>query len=294
MRYTPLKKIQAGKQANGVSLINDSFLQTLVRIALDAGTVIAEIYKTDFEVTHKADNSPVTVADERAEALILARLADLAPDIPVIAEEAVAAGRIPDIADRFFLVDPLDGTKEFLSRNGDFTVNIALIENGIPVTGVVYAPAKGEVYVASKGEGALLGTINPDAGPEDARSLSDFRPIKARPVPEDGLVVVASRSHMTDETKAFVNRFEVQELVSAGSSLKFCRVAAGDADLYPRLGRTMEWDTAAGDAVLRAAGGKVLTLDGAPLVYGKRNQADDSDFANPFFVAAGTIDPFGR
>jgi len=266
-------------------VLNDSFLQQLVDITLEAGAVIMEIYKTDFDVAHKADRSPVTEADERAEALILERLKVIAPDIPVIAEESVAAGRVPEIGDRFFLVDPLDGTKEFLNRNGDFTVNIALVEGGVPRTGVVYAPAKNDVYAASPEAGAVRGSV-------DTEGKVAFSPISVRQVPEDGMVVVASRSHMTDETKEFVEKFKVADLVSAGSSMKFCRVAAGDADLYPRLGRTMEWDTAAGDAVLRGAGGKVLAMDGKPLAYGKRNQADDTDFANSWFVAAGPVDPF--
>lgn len=272
-------------EAHGISVNSETFMQDLVQTAIDAGAVIMDIYKTDFSVSHKSDDSPVTAADQRAEALILERLATIAPEIPVIAEESVAAGRVPDIGARFFLVDPLDGTKEFLNRNGDFTVNIALVENGVPVAGVVYAPARNDIYMASPDEGAKRGSVGEDG------SVA-FSPIAVRPVPEAGLVVVASRSHMTDETRDFVDKFTVQDLVSAGSSMKFCRVAAGEADLYPRLGRTMEWDTAAGDAVLRAAGGMVSTLDGKPLGYGKRNQADDTDFANPWFVAAGTIDPF--
>lgn len=269
----------------GSCIVNEgSLIDELVEVALAAGDVIMTIYATDFDVAKKADSSPVTEADEKAEALILARLSRIAPDIPVVAEEAVAAGNVPDVGERFFLVDPLDGTKEFLSRNGDFTVNIALIENGAPRLGVVYAPAKQQIFTGGKDAGARLGDVAQDGA-------VSFRDISVRDVPDAGIVAVASRSHMTDETKAFVDRFKVADLVSAGSSLKFCRVAAGDADLYPRLGRTMEWDTAAGDAVLRAAGGRVTTLDGADLGYGKRNQKDDTDFANPWFVAAGGLDP---
>lgn len=260
-------------------------IDDLVDIALAAGDVVMSVYKTDFDVSRKADSSPVTEADEKAEALILARLAEIAPDIPVVAEESVAAGRVPATDQRFFLVDPLDGTKEFLSRNGDFTVNIALIEDGAPRLGVVYAPAKGRIFTGGRDSGARVGDVAGDG-------TVSFRAAAVRSAPPDGIVAVASRSHMTEETKAFVDRFTVADLVSAGSSLKFCRVACGEADLYPRLGRTMEWDTAAGDAVLRAAGGKVTTLDGADLGYGKRNQENDSDFANPWFVAAGGIDPF--
>ncbi len=262
-----------------------SLIDELVGIALAAGNVVMSIYQTDFDVSVKSDSSPVTEADEKAEALILERLAAIAPDIPVVAEESVAAGRVPTTDQRFFLVDPLDGTKEFLSRNGDFTVNIALIEDGVPRLGVVYAPAKELIFSGGRDAGARVGDVAGDG-------TVSFRSIAVRTAPRDGIVAVASRSHMTDETRAFVDRFTVADLISAGSSLKFCRVASGEADLYPRLGRTMEWDTAAGDAVLRAAGGKVTTLDGVDLGYGKRNQQNDSDFANPWFVAAGGLDPF--
>jgi 3'(2'),5'-bisphosphate nucleotidase len=263
-------------------------IEQLAAIAIEAGAAIMPVYRqmTPEQAKLKGDGSPVTKADALAEAIILERLADLAPQIPVVAEESVAAGHVPETAGRaFFLVDPLDGTKEFVSKSGDFTVNIALVEDGAPVLGVVYAPALGELYAGGLRHGAHRATVR------DGKR-GEWQPIRVRAVPAAGLTVQASRSHLTDETKAFVERFPVAEFVSAGSSLKFCRVAAGDADLYPRLGRTMEWDTAAADAVLRAAGGKVLTLDGGALLYGKRNQAGDSDFANPWFVATGTLDPF--
>ena len=261
-------------------------LDDLVDAAIAAGDAILEIYaRVDLGAVVKGDGSPVTLADAAAEKIILAVLAKIAPDIPVIAEEAVAAGHAPPIGTRFFLVDPLDGTKEFISRNGDFTVNIALVEDGVPVVGVVYTPARGDVFVGEAGIGARYAKFSDGA-------LSAWSPIRARPAPAVGLDVLASRSHLTDETRDFIARFKVADLVSAGSSLKFCKLAAGEADLYPRLGRTMEWDTAAGDAVLRAAGGAVRTMDGRPLVYGKRDQADDVDFANPWFVASGPFDPF--
>lgn len=259
-------------------------LDELVATALKAGGAILSIYaRPDFAAAAKADGSPVTEADEQAEAIILEALARIAPDIPVVAEESAAAGRIPAAAERFFLVDPLDGTKEFISRNGDFTVNIALIEHGAPVLGVVHTPAYGEVFVGVVGEGAKKAKLADGV-------LGPWSPLRVRE-PAAALDVVASRSHMSAETQAFIDRFAVRELVNAGSSLKFCKLAAGEADLYPRLGRTMEWDTAAGDAVLRAAGGLVRTLDGRPLAYGKRDQADDADFANPWFVASGPFDP---
>lgn len=260
-------------------------LNLLADIAADAAAPILAIYgRADVGERAKADGSPVTLADAAAEAVILAGLARAYPDIPVVAEEAAAAGSTPTTGRRFFLVDPLDGTQEFISRNGDFTVNIALVEDGEPVCGVVLAPAHGLVFRGARGQGAERGVYH-EGG------LSDWRPIGVTPAPA-GLRVVASRSHMSAETQSFIDRFSVAELVPAGSSLKFCRVACGEADLYPRLGRTMEWDTAAGDAVLRAAGGWVRTLDGRPLVYGKRGLSDDVDFANPWFVASGGLDPF--
>lgn len=248
-----------------------SLLEQLTPLIRDAGKVIMDIYATDFDVTKKGDESPVTQADQKAEAVILAGLAKIAPGIPVVAEEAVSAGQIPDVSDRFFLVDPLDGTKEFISRNGEFTVNIALVEHGKPVMGLVYAPAIERLFTGAVGAGAWL---------EDTQGK---REIRCRAVPAEGLTVVASRSH-GDETAldAFLNGRKVASRTNAGSSLKLCLVAAGEADLYPRLGRTMEWDIAAGDAVLRAAGGRVTVVaDGSDLKYGKPG------FDNPHFAASG-------
>ncbi|MGE0081905.1 MAG: 3'(2'),5'-bisphosphate nucleotidase CysQ, partial [Thiohalomonadaceae bacterium] len=208
----------------------------------------------------------------RAEALILPALAALTHDVPVIAEEAVADGNVPAVAERFWLVDPLDGTKEFISRNGEFTVNVALVENGLPVLGVVFAPAIGRLFGGVVGEAAFV---------EDAAGR---RPIHCRVPPAQGLTVVASRSHGDAAAlDAFLAGRKVDKLINAGSSLKLCLVASGEADVYPRLGRTMEWDIAAGHAVLAAAGGRVTQVDGAPFVYGK------PDFANPHFVAWGRV-----
>ena len=250
-----------------------ALLERLLPIVRDAGELIMTIYRSDFSVRGKADQSPVTEADERAEALILPALAALLPGTPIVAEEAVAAGKVPSVGERFWLVDPLDGTKEFISRNGEFTVNIALIENGRPTLGVVLAPALGRLFAGAVGHGAFI---------EDANGR---RPIAVRAVPGAGLTVVASRSHGdTAALDAFLAGRQVAELRGAGSSLKICLIAAGEADLYPRLGRTMEWDIAAGHAVLSAAGGQLTELDGAPLRYGK------PDFANPHFVATGAPD----
>ena len=249
-------------------------------IMLAAGAEIMRIYATDFAVASKGDQSPVTEADQRAEAIILAGLAKIAPDIPIVAEEEAAAGRVPEAARRFFLVDPLDGTKEFVSKNGEFTVNIALIEDGEPIQGAVFAPALGKLYWGARGEGAFMAEVTDGV-------MGPSRPIRVRLPSPDGLSAVGSRSHGGAETQSYLEAFTVRDFVSAGSSLKFCLIAEGAADIYPRMGRTMEWDTAAGDAVLRAAGGRVETLDRCALAYGKRGRTDDADFANPHFVAFG-------
>lgn len=248
-------------------------LEQLIPVARAAGDVILEVYRSDFDVRDKRDASPVTAADERAEALILPALARLAADVPVVAEEAVESGDVPAVDRRFWLVDPLDGTKEFITRNGEFTVNIALIEDGRPVLGVVLAPALGRLFAGAVGGGAFV---------EDADGR---RQITVRRPPSAGLTVVASRSHGDAAAlDAFLKDYRVAELRSAGSSLKLCLIAAGEADLYPRLGRTMEWDIAAGHAVLAAAGGTVTDIAGAPLRYGK------AGFENPHFVARGLPD----
>jgi 3'(2'), 5'-bisphosphate nucleotidase len=260
------------KESHHVSAPPDSMIELLeavVRIAKRAGRVVLDVYEGGCTVTGKSDGSPVTEADHLAEALILSELRALSPDVPVVAEEAVAAGNVPRVGDRFWLVDPLDGTKEFVSRNGEFTVNIALVEQGGPVLGVVFAPALGRLFAGAAGHGAFV---------EDAQGR---RPIRCRAVPAGGCTVVASRSHGgVAALDAFLAGRAVASLTEAGSSLKLCLVAAGEADLYPRLGRTMEWDVAAGHAVLRAAGGKVQCLSGGELRYGKPG------FANPQFVAS--------
>ncbi|MEM9223809.1 MAG: 3'(2'),5'-bisphosphate nucleotidase CysQ [Pseudomonadota bacterium] len=254
-------------------------LESLIAIALEAGGAIMPHYEGGTDARQKEDGSPVTAADEAAEEIIIKRLTDAGAS-NIVAEEAVSAGKMPPPADVFYLVDPLDGTREFISKNGEFTVNIARVEGGVPVAGVVYAPAIGVIY-AGDDTGAWRATVNDGAiGPQEKITVA---------APEKAVRVVASRSHLTDETKAFIDRYDVESFVSSGSSLKFCRVAEAAADLYPRMGRTMEWDTAAGHAVLKAAGGNVYTLDGKPLFYGKR---DGDTFANPYFVAAGAFDPF--
>jgi 3'(2'), 5'-bisphosphate nucleotidase len=252
----------------------------LAAIAFQAGEILLRHYAAeDVEARCKDDHSPVTDADEEAEAFILRELGTRTPGVTVIAEEEVASGRIRVIGRHFYLVDPLDGTKEFLNRNGEFTVNIGEIVDGRPVRGVVFAPAKNRLFLGEETSGAFELITEPGQAPDFAR----LRRIEARQPSADGLIAVASRSHRDYKTEEFLADFPVKEFVSAGSSLKFCLVAAGEADIYPRLGRTMEWDTAAGHAVLSAAGGSVLTVDGKPFVYGKTEEG----FANPFFVARG-------
>ena len=245
-----------------------ALLEDVMAITREAGALIMKIYRYDFEVRGKQDASPVTEADEKAERLILERLGALQSQFPVVSEEAAAAGYVPEMGQCFWLVDPLDGTKEFINRNGEFTVNIALIENGTPVLGVVFAPALDRMYGGAIGLGAWLEV----QGKRQA--------IECRSIPEDGLDVVASRSHGdADALDQFLNGRLVRSLKSAGSSLKICLIAEGEADLYPRLGRTMEWDIAAGHAVLAAAGGQIHALNGDVLSYGKR------DLSNPHFYA---------
>jgi 3'(2'), 5'-bisphosphate nucleotidase len=249
----------------------------LRQLALDAGEAILRIYaEPPGEVRYKADASPVTLADEEASKVILAGLPAVLPGVQFVCEETESSEHPSTVGARFVLVDPLDGTKEFISRNGEFTVNIALIEDGRPVAGVVYAPAIRRLF---------CGWSELD-GPKHAfeeREGSPRRPIQVASPGKEGVVVVASRSHRDASTDEYLRPFHVKAFTSAGSSLKFCMVATGEADLYPRLGRTMEWDTAAGQAVLEAAGGSVVRLDdsGTGLLYGK------AAFENPHFVARG-------
>ncbi|MGD0189910.1 MAG: 3'(2'),5'-bisphosphate nucleotidase CysQ [Rhizomicrobium sp.] len=257
-------------------------LIALADIAWNAGEIVLTHYaNVDIAHSRKDDRSPVTAADLDAESFILARLAELYPGLAVIAEEEAAAGRMQQIGARFFLVDPLDGTKEFLSRNGEFTVNIGEIESGVPVRGVVFAPAKNRLFFGDVAAGAYEIATEAGRKPDYWRA----QPIRARVPAADGLVAVASRSHRDTKTDEYLAHYRIKDFVSAGSSLKFCLVAAGEADIYPRHGRTMEWDTAAGHAVLSAAGGSVTRLDGKPFVYGKIAE----QFANPFFVARGRL-----
>lgn len=252
-------------------------LSVLVEAALAAGAEIERIYAEGCAAEEKADGSPVTIADRLAEEIILHRLHAAFPDIHILAEEEAAAGRIPELGRRFFCVDPLDGTKGFLQRTGEFTVNIALIEDGAPVTGVVYAPDSKLLYYGARGEGAFR--VRDGGAPE---------PIRTRARPATGLTGVGSRNHAAQGTQARNSALGIAHYVPSGSSLKFCLVAEGGADVYPRYGTTCEWDTAAGQAVLEAAGGRVLALDAegreaGPLAYGKIERR----FENPHFIAWG-------
>jgi 3'(2'),5'-bisphosphate nucleotidase len=252
----------------------------MVSAAIEAGRAACAIYRGEFKVETKQDDSPVTAADHAAEAVILARLAAAAPTIPVVAEEQVATGRVPQTGREFFLVDPLDGTKEFIQRRGDFTVNIALVRERAPVLGVVFAPAKSQLFAGDVG---ARHAFRSEQSADEGAQLAPRADIRVRTPPAVGLTVVASRSHLNAETDQYLRRLKTSQLVSVGSSLKFCLVAAGEADVYPRLGPTMEWDTAAGHAVLAAAGGTVINLDSTPFRYGK------PEFRNPSFIATSTL-----
>ncbi len=244
------------------------------QLALEAGDAIMEIYGSDdFAVEAKDDDSPVTAADKAADAIIANGLTEVFPDMMLVTEEQAASHA--QSGDTFLIVDPLDGTKEFIHRRGDFTVNIALVEGGVPTRGVVYAPAKDRMFFTQAD-----GTTVEEDGPFSKESIGATRPLNVADSDNGALMVVASKSHRDQATDDYINKYAVQDMKSAGSSLKFCLVATGEADIYPRLGRTMEWDTAAGHAVLNGAGGAVVRFDTQePLTYGKEG------FANPFFIA---------
>lgn len=239
----------------------DRLALALAQLAVDAGRLVMDVYAGDFSVRTKADASPVSEADERAEALLVPGVQALLPGVPVVAEEAVSRDGLALPGSEFVLIDPVDGTREFVSRNGDFTVNVALVRDGAPVLGVVYAPARDRLFLGAGS--AWAASVRP------GDRVAGTAQVRTRDYPADGLVAVASRSHLDDRTRAFLDRLRPSDTRSAGSSLKFCLLAAGEADVYPRFGPTMEWDTAAGDAVLRAAGGTVVDEHGGLFRYGK-------------------------
>jgi 3'(2'),5'-bisphosphate nucleotidase len=241
----------------------------LAQIASEAGAIVARHYAGGCAAQEKADGSPVTIADLEAEAHILAALKRLSPDTAIIAEEQMACDGCATPKGAFFLVDPLDGTREFVARNGEFTVNIALIDQGSPIAGCVYAPALRQCFVGAPGIGAWRATLAPGEVP----AAHDFAPIRARPCTPNALVAAISRSHHDAETAAFLTNIPVVARRIVGSSLKFCLLAAGEADVYPRFGSVMEWDVAAGHAVLDGAGGVIRTPEGAPLQYGRNDKS---------------------
>lgn len=255
---------------------DQALIDRLVNVARQAGDITLKYYQSDIEIQTKDNNSPVTVADQEAEECILKHLRQIDPDIPVVAEESFERGDYPnheEITD-FWLVDALDGTKSFLNHKDDYTVNIAFVKDKKPLFGLVYAPAKDEMFYGLVDQGKAFRSLGGAA----------FERIQVRETPKDGLTIVASRHHATPEkVQEFLgNDYVVKEVLTLGSAFKFCAVACGIADMYPRLAPTCEWDTGAGDAVLRAAGGMVATLDNKPFTYAKRK-----DFLNPSFIAWG-------
>lgn len=253
-------------------IIDGIDFEKICHVAREAGAAIMEIYAGEFNVELKGDDSPLTCADRASHEVIMAGLQQAYPEIPILSEEGVAIPYAERSAwQRFWLVDPLDGTKEFIKRNGEFTVNIALVEEDQVVAGVVYVPAQRKTFLGIRGQGAWL-------------SIEDQEPVEIKVREADhaaGLTVVMSRSHPSPELEAYLQDISVAEALPVGSSLKLCVVAEGRADLYPRLGPTMEWDTAAGHAVVEAAGGTVTQVDGTPLMYNKEN------LLNPYFIVAG-------
>lgn len=252
----------------------DVLVPVMRRLAIEGGRKIMEFYNSDdFDVKLKSDDSPVTVADEAADAIIAAGLREAFPDVMLVTEEQAESHKAK--GDTFLIVDPLDGTKEFIHRRGDFTVNIAYVENGVPQRGVVYAPARDRMFFTQ-----VDGQSVEETGDFDLDTIGALTEMKVAEADNSALMIVASKSHRDQATDDYINKYAVKDSKSAGSSLKFCLVATGEADIYPRVGRTMEWDTAAGHAVLLGAGGDVVRFDNhAPLTYGKE------DFANPFFIA---------
>ena len=252
----------------------EQLVTVMRRLSIEAGDKIMEIYGADdFEVKTKSDESPVTIADEAADKIISDGLRAAFPDVMLVTEEQSATHSAS--GDTFLIVDPLDGTKEFINCRGDFTVNIALVEGGVPTRGVVYAPARSRMFFT-----LADGSAVEETGDFPKDSMGPVQPISVSTPDNAALMVVASKSHRDQATDDYIAKYNVRDMKSAGSSLKFCLIATGEADLYPRVGRTMEWDTAAGHAVLTGAGGAVVRFDDlTPLTYGK------ADFANPFFIA---------
>ena len=247
--------------------------------AINAGKAILSVYNSDFDTFKKVDNSPVTKADQLAEQQIIQTIMRFCQDIPIIAEESVSAGTIPEIENRYILIDPLDGTQEFIARNGEFTVNIALIESGRPQCAVVFIPTTTEMFLCD-GLDSFRTRIN-------KFSIAKLEKISVRKEPRSGLKALVSRSHNNSDTNNFLNNLPVNEVVSVGSAIKFCRIAEGSADIYPRFSPTMQWDSAAGDCILSGAGGMVVDTKLEPLLYTHKGKCKQEDFINPPFIAIG-------
>lgn len=278
---TAVTRPEKEEQVHSMIVEHRSLLDALLPALLEAGRIEMRYFSANVTVERKSDRSPVTAADREAEAVLLAALARVAPEVPVVAEEASAAGIVPETDGTFFLVDPLDGTREFIEGRPEFTINIGLIRDRKPVWGVVYAPASGRLFATLAASEAGETLIAPDAPSEVLAGLT-WQPIRARVADPEGLVAVESFSHRSAETDDVLKGYKVSETRRAGSSLKFCLIARGEVDFYPRIGPTSEWDTAAAQAVLEAAGGSVLTLQGEPLGYGKAPK-----YLNPYFIAWG-------
>ena len=252
----------------------ENLIEPIAALAVEAGTVILEVYATDFDVQNKSDESPLTQADLASHKAIVAGLAQLTPDIPIISEEdGLPEFEVRGQWQRYWLIDPLDGTKEFVNRNGEFTVNIALIDSHRPIFGVVHVPVQNKTYIGCEGRGSEL------------RADGQTTAIHVAAASSTPVRIVGSRSHRGSSLDTFLENLGAHDMLAMGSSLKFCTVAEGNADIYPRLGPTSEWDTAAAQAVVEQAGGQVLELDGKPLSYNKK-----ADILNPWFLVTGATD----
>ena len=253
-----------------------NILSELIKISHEAGIIIMDIYRNKFEINHKNDNSPVTNADRNAEDFILKKLKKIFPDIPIISEEAYSNKFIPDYDKKFFLVDPLDGTKEFIKKNGEFTVNIAFINEGYTKIGFINAPAKNKIFFSDGKKSYVIETK-----PKDEITIEKARQIKVSDQKQKNLIATISRSHNGKEIENCLKDYDIEKINYVGSSYKFCLIASGEAHIYPRMSPTCEWDTAAGHAILKTAGGNVTLLNGEELRYGFK----ESNFINPNFIA---------
>jgi 3'(2'), 5'-bisphosphate nucleotidase len=260
-------------------ILSEELTNDVIELAVQAGHRIMEIYDTDFDVEHKSDNTPLTAADMAAHNTIVAGLTKLTPDLPILSEESAS---IPFAErsqwQRYWLVDPLDGTREFVKRNGEFTVNIALINNHESVLGVIYTPVTGVTYYAARGAGAFKKTLDTATN----NTSTDSSAIHTRRKTPESTIIAGSRSHRGDSLEAFLQRLDEYEIISMGSSLKSCLVAEGAADIYPRLGPTSEWDTAAAQCVVEEAGGCIIKTDGEKLRYNTKDS-----LLNPHFLVIG-------